>query len=180
MKNSRENFLTNIIVDQISAYYDKMFQDSSLRELENKRQIVLIRSAKIEVLYKLLQYLKSKSYSGNIYIIGRKEDETVISEFETLDIFVSTVDERHNYTIENTSKYIEKVNADAVCFLYQKKISDNHDNLLEIVNKYPCEGYAVSRDLGVVKFAGLDKYLTGKHIYKALCDWLYQEGIKIK
>lgn len=165
----------NAIVDKIIECFDSMIVDSSIKELEKKANIVLLRSAKEDVLCRFLKYLENENYTGIIHIIGRKGDEKYIQIFENLKILVYAVDDRQKYTVDNTNEYIQKVQADAVCFLYQNKISASHENLLQIVNQLNCGRYAISNQLKINKLIGLNKYLIGKRIYDELCDWFYQE-----
>lgn len=175
MEKSRPS--SNAIVDKIIESYDNMMLDCDFEELENKKNIVLLRSAKEEVLCRFLERLDRRGYEGNVHIIGRKSDERYREEYENLTIFVNVVDDKQRYTVKNTREFIKALDADAICFLYQEKISLNHDNLLQIVNQTDCSGYAISNQLNIVKLIGVERYLTGKQIYMQLCDWFYTERV---
>lgn len=165
----------NVIVDKIIECYKSMMVDSSIEELEKKDNIVLLRSSKEDVLCRFLKCLENVKYAGNIHIIGRKGDKKYIQIFESLKILVYLVEEKQKYTVENTNAYIPKIEADAVCFFYQNKISSSYENLLQILNQVNCARYAISNQLKIVEFIELNKYLIGKRIYDELCEWFYQE-----
>ena len=154
---------------------DEMILDSSIEDLCTKDNIVLIRSAKDDVMQSLLEHLSHISYNGNLFLIGRQDDEKWISKYPDMNIDLYIVDDNEMYTVENTKEYIDKVNVDAVCFLYQKKVSSTHDNLIEIIEYANCRGYAISRQLRAIKFDTnkMKHYRHGKSIYEDLCSWYY-------
>ncbi len=175
MERMRNEFQWNLIVDRIMGIWDSAMSDVSIQELYAKDNIVLIRSVREEVTYGLLELLSNNDYAGNLHLIGRRGDEKYVSEYPGMKIDLFSVDDCEMYSVENTKAHIDRMQADAVCFLYQSKISSNHDNLLRIVECVAFQGYAVSKDLQVVKFdaAKLHSYFRGKAVYDALCEYFY-------
>lgn len=166
----------NIIIDKLKKCYDNMTVESSMDELKLKKNIVLLRSAKEDIFCKFLKNLDDSGYAGKIYIIGRNSDEECILKFKKLDLTLFAIENEQVYTTENTNKYIEALKPEAVCFLYQNKISIGHENLLQIIVQAEGAGYAISNQLNVVKFIELNPFITGKRIYDELCDWFYEVG----
>lgn len=175
MGKMSNGFGWNLIVDRVVGNWDDVMSDTDIQEMLAKKKLVLIRSAKENVMYDLLEQLRSNGYAGNLHVIGRHGDEKFISEYSGMNIDLFTVDDSEVYSVENTKAYLDKIQADAVCFLFHLKISANHDNLIQIMRYITCQGYAVSRDIQVVKFdmAKLNSFFRGKEIYDALCDWFY-------
>ena len=175
MGRMSNEFGWNLIVDRVTGIWDEVMSDTDIQELLTEKELVLIRSAKENVLYGLLEQLNSNGYAGNLHVIGRHGDEKYISEYHGLNIDLFTVDDSELYSVDNTKAYIDGIQADAVCFLYHLGIKSNHENLLQILNYANYQGYAVSRDIQVVKFdmVKLHNYFRGKVIYDALCDWFY-------
>ena len=166
----------NLIVDRIVGAWNDMMSDTDIRELLAKENLVLIRSAKENVTHSLLELLSCSGYAGNLHLIGRQGDEKYISEYSGMNIDLFVVDDSETYSVDNTKAYIDKIQADAVCFLFKSEVSSNHDNLLRIVHYVNSQGYAVSKDVQVVKFdmVKLYSYICGKTAYDALCDWFYE------
>lgn len=176
MSSEFKGLTMNIIIDRIIDQIDHIKEKSNLDELVEKKKIILLRSAKEEVLNMFLQYLDSVDYDGNLYILGRRTDKYLAKNFEKLKIFVYEINEDEKYTLENCGEIIGTIGADAICFLYQKIISVDHDNLFEIMDSVGYEKYAISNQLEIVKFMGMDKYLEGRQIYEKLCEWFYKVG----
>lgn len=174
MRNNN-GFLWNSIVDRIMGIWDDMMLDVNIQELLTKENIVLLRSAKEEVIYNLLDQLSNSKYTGNLFLIGRQGDEKYISEYPKMKIDIYVVDEGEVYSVENTKVFLDGIDVDAICFLYQLKVSPSHDNLLRIVEYVGGQGYAISRQMHIKKIDSdkMDCYLRGKSIYEALCDWYY-------
>lgn len=175
MEKGRISF--NMIIDKIVESYNNMLLDCDFEEIENKKNIILLRSAKEDVLCRFLDCLDSRSFAGNIHIIGRKGDEKYRTEYDNLIISVDVVDDKQQYSVQNTKEFIKKINADAICFLCQDKVSVNHDNLLQIVSQMDCSGYAITNKLSAIKIIEAERYLIGKQIYMALCNWFYMVAI---
>lgn len=176
MKNDDNIFSWNMIVDKISGCMYDMMMEGSLSEIENKENIIVVRSAKDEVMQKFLAHLCEVGYRGNLYVIGRECDKKYISEYPQIKIVLYTIQDDDKYSVENTKAYINNLQVDAICFLYQKELSCNHNNLFRIIMEKDCAGFAVSRDIDVVKFNRLkmQHYLIGEYVYNALCDWFYE------
>lgn len=175
MGRTSNEFGWNLIVDRVKRMSEGMISGTDMRELLEKENLVLIRSAREAVTNGLLEQLSSSDYAGNLHLIGRKGDEKFISAYPGMNMDLFTVDDSELYSVENTKAYINGIQADAVCFLYHLEIKSSHENLIQILNCSNCQGYAVSRDLQVVKFdmKKLHDCLRGKEIYDALCDWFY-------
>lgn len=175
MGKMSNEFGWNLIVDRVVGNWDDVMSDTDIQELLAKKELVLIRSAKENVMYGLLEQLSSNGYAGNLHVIGRYGDEKYISEYSGMNIDLFIVDDSEVYSVENTKAYLDKIQADAICFLFRLKVSTNHNNLIRIMRYITCQGYAVSKDIQVVKFdmTKLHNYFRGKEIYDALCDWFY-------
>lgn len=175
MWRMNNGFQGNLIVDKIMENWNDMMADINIQELCERENLVLIRSAREEVVHNLLECFSVRNYTGYIHLIGRRGDEKYRSEYPGLHIDLYVVDDCEKYTVENTKEYVDRLQVDAICFLYQSSISFNHNNLLWIVEQAGCQGYAVSRNLQAVKFkaARLHDYLRGKAVYDELCDWFY-------
>ena len=175
MERMHNEFGWNLIVDRVTGIWNEVMSDTDIQELQAKENLVLLRSAKEHVVHSLLKQLSCSGYAGNLHVIGRQGDEKYITEYKRLNIDLFTVDESEAYSVENTKVYIDRIQADAVCFLYHLEIKSIHENLLQILNYANCQGYAVSRDVQVVKFdmVKLHDYLRGKIAYDELCDWFY-------
>lgn len=175
MERTNNTFGWNLIVDRINGILNEVMSDTDMQELLTKENLILIRSAKEEVTDCLLEQLSRSGYAGNLHVIGRKGDEKFIETYSGMHIDVFVIDDNELYSVENTKAYIDRIEADAACFLYHLEIKSNHENLLEILSYVNCQGYAVSRDIQVVKFdmTKLHDYFRGKKIYDALCDWFY-------
>ncbi|MBD5503055.1 MAG: hypothetical protein HDR09_04675 [Lachnospiraceae bacterium] len=173
-KKSNE-FWWNLVVDRVVGGRDDVLSDTDIQELLAKKELVLIRSAKENVMYDLLEQLSSNGYAGNLHVIGRHGDEKYISEYSGMNMDLFAIDDSEVYSVENTKAYLDKIQADAVCFLFHLEISSSHNNLLQIMHYITCQGYAVSKDIQVVKFdmAKLHNYFRGMALYDALCDWFY-------
>lgn len=175
MGRMSNEFGWNLIVDRVTGIWNDVVSDTDVQELQTKENLVLIRSAKENVTHSLLEQLSSSGYAGNLHLIGRQGDEKYIKEYSGMNIALFTVDDSEAYSVENTKAYLDRIQADAVCFLCQFKVSSYHDNLLQIVQYVNRQGYAVSRDVQVIKFdlVKLHNYFRGKAVYDALCDWFY-------
>lgn len=176
MGSVSNEFGWNLIVDRVTRMSDDIISENAdIQELLGKENLVLIRSAREETAFGLLERLSRGGYVGNIHLIGRKGDEKYISAYSGMNIDLFAVDDSEIYSVENTKAYIDGIQADAVCFLYRLEISSYHENLLQIVRYINCQGYAVSKDIQMVKLdmVKLHNYYRGKAIYNALCDWFY-------
>lgn len=175
MGRTSDEFGWNLIVDRVKRMSEDMISDTGIQELLAKENLVLLRSAREAVTERLLEQLSSSGYVGKLHLIGRKGDEKYISAYSGLHIDLFVIDDSELYSIENTKVYIDGIQADAVCFLYHLEIKSSHENLLQILNYLNCQGYAVSRDLQVVKFdmKKLHDCFRGRAVYDALCDWFY-------
>ena len=168
-----DDYTIKSVIHEFYDCADNMQQKADIYEILDTKQLFLIRSAKIEVLEKFLDFLLKNQYNGTIHLLGRNEDFDCINQYSELDIRAFIVNEQEQYTYENTKNYIEGINADTVAFLFQRNISDNHINLLEIVANMNCRGYGISRDLEAVRLVEAGKYLAGRKLYIALCEWFY-------
>ena len=121
-----------------------------------------------------LTHINEAGYAGKLYLIGRESDRQYLEKYRRLNISLFVVDEEQQYTVENTYEHIQRIKADAICFLYQKVISKGYENIFNIINLTNCVGYAISNKLKVVKLVKLYEYLEGIKIYSTLCDWFYR------
>lgn len=175
MGKTSNGFGWNLIVDRVTRKSEAMISDTDIQELLAKENLILLRSARDEVINRLLEQLSHEGYAGNLHMIGRKGDEKFMAAYSGMHIDLFVIDDSELYSVENTKAYIDGLEADAVCFLYHLEIKSNHENLLQILNYADCQGYAVSREIQVVKFdmTKLHDYFRGKKVYDALCDWFY-------
>lgn len=161
------------LVKEIQECHSKYLYEVDMEEILSKKKLFLIRSAREEVLLKFLDMLTERNYEGIINLIGRNEDEEYIGKYKQLDIRLCTVPDEQRYSVENTKSYIDNVDADGICFLYQKEISERHINLLEISSYAKCDSYAVSNLLHVSAFRNLERELIGRRLYEELCNWIF-------
>ena len=124
----------NIITDKIEKCYRNIFVDSNIDELKKKESIILLRSAKEDVLCSFLAHMNEVGYAGKLYLIGRESDRIYLEKFKRLNVSLFVVNNEQQYTVENTYEYINEVKADAICFLYQKVISKGYENIFNIIN----------------------------------------------
>lgn len=151
--------------------------DSEMLQLKEKKNILLIKSAKDDVAMPIMEYLEHNDYSGNIYMIGRKEDEAYKLKYPNLKLDIFVVETGKIYSVQNTYEYTKDKRFDAAVFLCRTKVTLKHDNLISIIAKLACECYAVGLDLCVKQLGSLEDYQESRDLYGRLIEWLYEHDL---
>ena len=178
LKNMRNKIMLNGSIKELVAEIQTccqidLLQESDLDELLTKEKLVLIRSARQELLEKFLNVMAERNYKGVLNIIGRAEDRAYIKRYAQLHLRLYEAPTEQRYSVENTRTYLEGMKAEGICFLYQSAVSNDYVNLLEILEQANCSCYAISNQLHVSKIKNLEKNLASRRLYKALCNWFY-------
>lgn len=165
--------IKELVKELQKASYEDLLQSAGIDQLLAAESLALIRSAKQSVLEQFLNILLDKKYRGTLHIIGREEDKKYLQQYDSLKIELYAAPGQQRYSLENTQQFLKKFHPAAICFLYQTRLHDDCENLLQILQQMKCQRYAVSNRMAVSKIINLETYIAGRQLYQDLCSWHY-------
>lgn len=150
-------------------------QDISFDELSSYNRILILQSANILSLRKLISNINQTNLTGDIVIIGQGKCKEVVDEFFNRNIYLIEHNKRFDLDDLVTINDIRKIyNIDAVLYLNSYVNSTNYINVEKLLIEFEDEVSIYSYSYGqheLNRHKKVARHMYGCILYKSIVEW---------